>query len=301
MPLRRLLPRAALAALLSGFVLACGHAPPPSAPEAPQPPPPFAVKVSGAGRAVVFLPDLQAPGDVWDTTVAHLGGRVEAHVVSIAGFAGLPAAAPGPVIPPLRDALARYLRERGKRSAIVVGHMFGATVAYALALSDPDLVAGIVAVDRGPTMGDGDPKEVAAEAEEGRRGLASASPETFAEMTKHRVAGSVASPETAARIAAEAAKSSQRTVADAFYEMMTLDLTPRLAEMKAPVLVIATMGSSGAKVDGDERAAFEASWHRQIDRIPRHTFVVIPGSRHYVMFDDPKAFFEQLDRFLETT
>ena len=294
MPFRYLVSRGALAALLSCLVFSCGHAPPRRAPEVA--PLPFTVKVSGTGRPVVFLPDLQAPGDVWDTTVAHLGGRVEAHVVSVAGFAGLPAAGSGPVIATLRGALARYLREHTKRPAIVVGHMFGATVAYSLALSDPDLVGGIVAVDALPTIGDGDPKQVMAEAEEGRRGLAGASPEKFAKMTGRRLASMMASPEIAARIAAQAQNSSPRTVADAFYEMMTLDLRPRLGELRVPVLVIATMGNAG----DETRADFETRWRSQVDRIPHHEFVVVPASRHYVMFDDPGAFFEQLDRFVET-
>jgi pimeloyl-ACP methyl ester carboxylesterase len=265
------------------------------APEAPHPS--FVVKVSGAGRPVVFLPDLQAPGDVWDTTVVHLGGRVEAHVVSVAGFAGLPAAAEGgatPVLPRLRAELARYLRDRGARDAVLVGHMFGATVAYSLALSDPDLVGGVVAVDAPPTVADGDPKDVAAEAEEGRRALANAPPAEFAEMAEHRLKSMVASPEVGASLSAQAARSSPATVGEAFYDMMTLDLRPRLGEMKPRVLVIATMGNR----EGESRAEVEARWGAQIDRIPRHRLVVIPESRHYVMFDAPGAFFAELDRFL---
>jgi N-formylmaleamate deformylase len=274
--------------------LACGCCPPHVA-ESPSSPW-FTEKVSGEGTPVVFLSDLEAPADVWDTTVAHLHGRVEAHLVGIAGFAGVPAVS-GPVIPALRDALARHLRATGKRRVILVGHMFGATIAYSLALSDPDLIAGVVAVDALPTVGDGDPKDVAAGAEEGRHDLATASPEQFATMTNHRIASMMASPEIAARISAEAVHSSPQSVAEAFYEMMTLDLRPRLGEFRAPVLVIATMGNQ----KGVDRGEFDARWHRQVDLIPHHTFVVVPASKHYVMFDEPETFFDALDRFLAQT
>jgi pimeloyl-ACP methyl ester carboxylesterase len=175
--------------------------------------------------------------------------------------------------------------------------MFGATVAYSLALSAPDLVGGVVAVDAQPTVGDGDPQDVRAGAEEGRRALATATPEKFAVMTTHRIGSMMASPEIAARVSAEAVRSSPATVAEAFYEMMTLDLRPRLAEIAAPVLVVATLGNQ----EGEGRGEFEARWHRQVDLLSHHTFVVVADSKHYVMFDDPSAFFGALDRFHATT
>ncbi len=251
----------------------------------------FWVQVSGAGRTVVFIPDLEAPGSVWDSTVAHLGGRVEAHVVTVAGFAGVPPV-DGPVIARLRDELARYLRAHKKRDVVLVGHMFGATVAYSLLCSDPDRIAGVVAIDALPTVGVGD--TASQEAEEGRHDLATADAALFAKMTRHRLMSMMASQTTAARVSAAAELSSPRTTADAFYEMMTLDLRPRLGELRAPILVIETLGN---RVD-EPRAALEQSWHRQLDRLPRATLLVVPESRHYVMFDAPDVFFRALDAFL---
>lgn len=42
----------------------------------------FGVAVSGHGRPIIFLPGIGCPGSVWDDTVAHFGGSIEAHVVS---------------------------------------------------------------------------------------------------------------------------------------------------------------------------------------------------------------------------
>src|ERR1700721_1861807 len=137
--------RTAVPLILAALVPALGCSPEaplkPAANPAANEPPVFTARVSGAGRPVVFIPDLEAPGEIWNTTLAHLGGRFETHVIDVAGFAGNPASS-GPLMPRLHDGLAIYLREHA-RGAILVGHMFGAQVAYWLAMSEPDMVSGV--------------------------------------------------------------------------------------------------------------------------------------------------------------
>jgi pimeloyl-ACP methyl ester carboxylesterase len=57
-------------------------------------------------------------------------------------------------MPALRDRLANYLRDHA-RGAILVGHMFGAQMAYWLAMTEPELVGGVVAIDAPPSRLDG--------------------------------------------------------------------------------------------------------------------------------------------------
>jgi pimeloyl-ACP methyl ester carboxylesterase len=94
-----------LAALAFAIALAaCGHKPPPPPVDdgggsddtfAANPkfkPVAFSVDVKGSGgRPIILIPGLGCPGSVWDETVAHLGEDYEAHVLTLAGFAGLPA------------------------------------------------------------------------------------------------------------------------------------------------------------------------------------------------------------------
>src|SRR3954452_1692904 len=100
----------ALLAACSSSLVACSSsstpAVAPKAPEAPAAaaftPTAFAVKVSGTGRPVIFIPGLASPGAVWDGAVAHLGGKVQAHVLTLAGFAGQPAMQ-GPFLQQVHD------------------------------------------------------------------------------------------------------------------------------------------------------------------------------------------------------
>jgi pimeloyl-ACP methyl ester carboxylesterase len=61
--------------------------------------------------------------------LAKLGGRIEAHAITIAGFAGQPPISP-PLLPRVRDELAAYIRSRKLERPIVVGHSLGGAMAY---------------------------------------------------------------------------------------------------------------------------------------------------------------------------
>jgi pimeloyl-ACP methyl ester carboxylesterase len=254
----------------------------------------FQATVAGSGRAVVLIPDLQASGAVWETTVAHLGGRAQTHVLDVAGFAGQPPVE-GPLLRKLHDELARYIRDRGLQRPVLVGHMFGATVAYWLAMTDPELVGGVVAIDAPPSRPTGDPED-AAESEQIRRSLLSATPAAFAAMVRRRVATMVADPARARELGDAAARSSQKAVAEAFYEMATLDLSAEIPKIRAPVLVLL----STENVPKESWSAYEQRFRDQLSPVRAHEIVVLKGTRHYVMFDDPVEFFRRLDGFLAT-
>jgi N-formylmaleamate deformylase len=286
--------RASLAALFAALpLLACAHAPlsTPAAAAEVTASCVFSARVSGAGRPVVFIPDLEAPGEIWDSTLAHLGGGVEAHVIEVAGFAGNPVCS-GPLMPRLRDGLAIYLRQHA-RGAILVGHMFGAQVAYWLAMTEPDLVRGVIAIDAPPSRFDGtmDP-----EADEVRRAWGSASAEEFARGIKQRIGSMMTDQSLANTITTKAVHSSQPVIAEAFYDMMTRDLRAQIPNIKAPVLVLLTTGN----LPSEMLPTIEAFYQEELGPIARHRLVVVPGSKHYVMFDAPNVFFVELDGFLAT-
>ena len=54
----------------------------------------FAVKVEGTGRPMILVPGFVSSGEVWADVVAHYKTTYECHVLTLAGFAGVPAASP---------------------------------------------------------------------------------------------------------------------------------------------------------------------------------------------------------------
>jgi pimeloyl-ACP methyl ester carboxylesterase len=170
--------RAALAVLA---LSACASAPPPAPAFHPTS---FTVKVTGTGRPVLFIPGLGCDGSIWDGTLAHLGGKVQAHVVSLAGFAGSRPIST-PLVPTARDEIIEYVRQNHLDHPIIVGHSLGAFLAYWIAETAPDLIGGAIPVDGAPFFSavfdpTATPEKVRPDVEQMAAGFAALPPDAFA-------------------------------------------------------------------------------------------------------------------------
>jgi len=240
----------------------------------------FIAHVSGKGRPVIFIPGLGCPGDVWQTTVDHLGDSVQSHVLTLAGFAGAP-----PIKPPLaakvRKELVRYIRSHKLVRPIVVGHSMGGFIAYWLAATAPDLVGGIVVVDAGPAL--------SADAEEARllrNAWAQSGDAELPEQVRTIYSMMTVDPKRMAPFIDSIAKSDRQTIGDAIYELVKTDITDQLAAITAPALIVLA--------DGGLQRRYKA----QTVAIKDREIVVLPKTRHFVMFDDPDGFSRVLEKFL---
>jgi len=241
----------------------------------------FSVEIKGRGRPVIFIPGLGCPGEVWDDTVAHLGDDYEAHVLTLAGFAGNEAI-DEPLSAAVRRDLTRYIRSRRLHDPIVVGHSMGGFIAYWIASYHPELVGPVIVVDAGPALsGDLD------EAKALRARWKNASDDEFAGGMRAAFSSMTAVPKKMAPVIEAVTRSDRRAIGDAIFEMVTTDLTDRVKDIIAPVLVIAADGG------------FQQRIRAQIETIPDHEMVVLPHTHHFVMYDDPDGFFKLIDKFLD--
>jgi pimeloyl-ACP methyl ester carboxylesterase len=277
---------------------ACGAKPAPApAPFVPPAfhPTAFAVHVSGHGRPVIFIPGLASPGDVWDGTVAHLGGKVEAHVLTLAGFAGQPPIS-GPFLSTVRDQIEQYIRANHLAHPIVVGHSLGGVLALWLAETDDD-VAAVIDVEGLPFLGaamnpDITADEIAAQSKGAHDQIAAMPQAQLGPFMRQFLATMVTKPADLDHLADAAGRSDAGTVANAFGELLSTDLRPHLAKISMPVAVI---------VAGDAslpRDKLEQLWRGQVERIPGVEMHVVDGAKHFVMLDRPDAFYALVDAFL---
>jgi N-formylmaleamate deformylase len=289
--------------LLSLALLAAGCAATAATPAPTEPTPPastfaptaFSVKVTGSGRPVIFIPGLASPGSVWDGTLAHLAGHVQAHVLTLAGFAGQPPIA-APFMQQVHDQIVEYIHANHLAHPIVVGHSLGGVMSLWLAESDPD-VAGIVDVDGFPFLaGAADPsvtaEQAATQAKEIHDQMAAMTPDQLAAQMKQFLGGMISKPDDLQRMSDAAAKSDAGTIATAFSELIAKDLRPDLAKIAIPVTIVAATDS----VAPPEK--LQAAWHGQVDVIPHVDLEFVGSAKHFVMLDQPDVFYSLLDKAL---
>ena len=125
----RLMFAVALAAPLLGFGTTPSAAiakPTPTAAAAPTgyQPTRFSVVVEGDGPDIIFIPGLSSTREVWSASAERLKKTHRVHLVQVRGF-GEPAGpnATGPVLQPLVDDLAAYVRANRLTRPAIVGHI----------------------------------------------------------------------------------------------------------------------------------------------------------------------------------
>lgn len=244
----------------------------------------FSVKVEGKGRPIIFIPGLGCPGAMFDDVIAKLGDGVQAHVLTLAGFAG-----EQPIKPPLaakvRKELIRYIRSRKLEGAIVVGHSFGGFVAYWLAETAPkDLLGGLVVVDAGPGL-EADNEE----ARLLRNAWAQAGDDELPIQIRQIFSLMTANPKRMEPYFDAIAKSDRQTIGDAIYEYVKTDITEDVEKIKTPSLIILADG------------ALQTRYKQMVAPIPHHEVVVVKGTKHFVWFDDLDGFTKALNTFIRRT
>jgi pimeloyl-ACP methyl ester carboxylesterase len=287
----------------------CAGSPPPPATAAPAHPAPeahapaaFRVDVSGHGPPMLLIPGLSSSGETWTTTVEHLRDRYTCHVLTLAGFAGVPPVAP-PLLPTVKAALVGYIVSHQLAKPVIVGHSLGGEVALDLAAERPDLVGPLVIVDSVPFLG----VMVGATTSEQARPIADQIRAGMAAQTQAQYEAFVRSGAVTRSMVASAADherivgwglaSDHATVSDAFAALIATDLRPQLDRIASPALVIGTWIGLRDR-PGVDRNTILQTFHDQYAGLRRLHFVMTDTAHHFVMFDDFPWFIAQLDGFL---
>ncbi len=261
----------------------------------------FQVKVTGHGPAMILIPGLSSSGEVWDTTVAHYQDRFQCHVLTVAGFAGVPRV-PAPMLDRVRDGLADYIRKNKLEKPVIVGHSLGGFVTLALAAKYPNLPGKLVIVDAYPFFsGLSDPEITPAKARENvaqmRQYMGAQTQDMYERYVKSGVATRmmVTKDSDFDHIVAWGLASDRTAVTDAMSELFAADLRDDLASIKSPTLVLGTWIGYSQYTD---RQRTEANLRRQYAKLAGVDIQITDTARHFIMWDDPDWMFGQLDRFL---
>lgn len=252
------------------------------------------------GPPIVFIPGLASPGAVWDAVSESFDDSYDLHVVSLAGFGGVPAVDPiGPYLELAVSALAGYLDSHQLQEVILVGHSLGAQIALQLAAERPDVVAQILVVDSAPffaALFNPVVTPEAAKAYGSNFGLqmAATSPPQFLAFARQGIAVQSISHSGQERVMGYMNASDQATVAQAMGEVAGSDFRPGLANVHSPVTVLVAW-SEGVPYSSKELLSIYEGQYEGLDGVKVR---IITGSRHFIMLDQPDAFVDALGRLL---
>jgi len=262
---------------------------------------PFQAHVVGKGQPMILIPGLSSSGETWDTTVAHYKDRFECHVLTVAGFAGVPRV-PAPMLDRVRDGLADYIRKNQLAKPVIVGHSLGGFLALDFAIQYPDLAGQLVIVDSYAFYaGISDPKTTLSQAKtmaaQIRQGMGQMSQDTYEAYVRSGLGDRtmVTADSDFQRLVTWGLASDRTAVADALSEMFAADLRPDLAKIKIPVLVLGAWKSYEQYADHKRTEANLRSQYAQLHGV---RISINDTSRHFIMWDDPQWMFGEIDSFL---
>jgi len=259
------------------------------------------VTVTGSGPDVVLIPGLSSHPDVWASTVAAVPGY-RYHIVHVSGFAGRPAGAnaTGPVLIPVGEEIARYIREAGLRRPAIVGHSMGGSWAMIVAGRNPGLVSRVMVVDMMPFLGamfggpGATPESLRPVAEQMRAGMSAGTGEARRRQVEGMIATMVRTESLRAGVVAQSLASDRAVSAQGFYDLIVTDLRPDLARIGVPLTVLWVMPPGAPLSEAQMAAYYQASYAGAAGAAIRR----IPDSYHFIMFDQPEAFQRELREFL---
>jgi pimeloyl-ACP methyl ester carboxylesterase len=233
--------------------------------------------------------------------VEHYKDRFECHVLTVAGFAGVPRV-PAPVLDRVRDGIADYIRQKKLDHAVIVGHSLGGFLALAVASKYPSLPGKLVIVDSYPFVAglmdaDATPAKSKEAATQMRKYMGAQSQDDYERFVKSGLAtrAMVASESNFDRITAWGLATDRTAATDAMAEMFAADLRDDIANIKCPTLVMATWIGMKQFLD---RTRVEAALRRQYAKLAGVLIEITDTAHHFIMWDDPDWMFGLMDRFL---
>lgn len=97
----------------------------------------------GAGPTVILIHGFPMNQQVWTDFAERLSDRLQVVTLDLPGFGKSPLLAEGFSLEDVADTLRKWIRDRGYRKPVIVGHSLGGYVTLALTEQDPGLASGI--------------------------------------------------------------------------------------------------------------------------------------------------------------
>ena len=257
---------------------------------------PIHVKATGKGAPVMLIPGFTVPGESWNTIVSQLEKNYECHVVTLAGFGGKKPIA-FPWLPKVNKALEDYIKKHQLTNLTVIGHSLGGTLALWLASRENIKLSQIIVVDGLPAAGaimipNYNPDNLVYDSPFNNRQLAMNDTE-FKQLATGMAQGMSLNVEMQKKIKEWILLADRKTYVYGYTDYLKLDLREDLKTITIPVTILAA-----DKPFGKEMVI--QTYKNQYANLSNYELIIAENSAHFVMFDKPKWFMEQIKKVLSS-
>jgi len=258
----------------------------------------FEVKVTGSGQPIILIPGYSCSGAVWNETVEHLKGNYQLHVLTLAGFSTARPIQNEEILATVKDQIIQYVKDQNMQKPILIGHSLGAFMALWLESSAPDLFGKAICVDGVPFVSAiGNPNATEESVKSNPqfdkattiKNFENLPNENYVENMTRAMLYQVSDSIRAKEIATWSFQSDRRTLGSTIIEMATTDLRDDIAKIKSPVLVLTSIFGT--------KEASEKVYNTQYALLLNKT-IKVADSKHFIMYDVPEWFYQQVDEFL---
>lgn len=260
------------------------------------------VKVSGKGPKIILIPGLSSTGEVWNETVSSLSQDFECHVLTLPGFGENPAIQmPDGFLVSMENLITAYI-ETQPGKVTLIGHSLGGFLSLRLSRSLPEKIEKAIIVDSFPFYSTAfNP----AATEESMTGMATQmkemmlaqSPEQYRAQQEASMPMMTTNLEKLPLAVEWSMQSDRNTTATALYELLTTDFRNELAEIETPVLVLGAWYAG--KNYGMTEASVKKTFETQYQLAKNVQIELAPTAHHFIMWDNPEWFMEQVTEFLK--
>ena len=261
------------------------------------------VEVVGEGQPLLMIPGLNSAGETWrDTCAALQADRIQCHIITLPGFAGVPAVdVEGAWLEAMRDRLLGYLDHAGVAKASVIGHSLGGLLTMEMSLAQPERFERLIIVDSLPffpaaTNPGATVATVKPMAEGMRAGMLATDDATYRSNARQAIGNMSNQPGRMETLAAWGAASDRATTTQAMFELMTTDVRADIASIRTPTLVLGAW--AGYAAFGATRESVEATFTGQYQALDGVRIELSDSGYHFLMWDDPQWLLGHVRGFL---
>ncbi len=263
---------------------------------------PFKVDIEGTGNPVILIPGLGCSGEVWNETVKTLKENYECHIFTLAGFSTeKPIDITNGFLPIIQNQITNYIKNELTEKPILVGHSLGGFMSLSIASTYLDLLKKIIIVDSYPFMSlaynpNATEESVLPQANMMKDMLLKTPDSTYVKQQEAAMKTMTASDENAMLITKWSVESDRATIAQAMFELITTDLRGEVEKVTCPILVFGSW--YGAKDYGITKEMVATNYKNQFSKAKNCTIKVAETAKHFVMFDEPAWFINEVNSFL---